>query len=206
MNSDRDSFTPCAECHMLCSVGEYHPYAACVLYRQLGQADKVKSCLDSMIEYATRTPAATPERINEAEYQAALIRRDGFMCEQHPGLEFEHDPDCAGPGMPWVVEGREAITALLAPATPDSALHGTPRDQAVRIVRVWRGTDQHDQLLIHYIRQAIEDNRWDALTTERNRIRVGVERLREYADSDEKLGYNRALDDVLAIIDGGGGK
>jgi hypothetical protein len=48
-------FDKCAECHMLVSPSEYHPYAACVLYKQLGQADKVKSCLDSIIEYATRS-------------------------------------------------------------------------------------------------------------------------------------------------------
>lgn len=47
----------------------------------------------------------------EAQHQAELIRRDGFMCETHLGLEFGHDPDCAGPGMPWIIEGREAVTA-----------------------------------------------------------------------------------------------
>lgn len=33
----------------------------------------------------------------------------------------------------------------------------TPREQAERIVKVWRMTDQHDQLLEHYIRQVIRD-------------------------------------------------
>lgn len=48
-----------------------------------------------------------------AERQAKLLKADGFMCEAHPGLEFEHDPDCAGPGMPWMVEGKEAVEQLL---------------------------------------------------------------------------------------------
>jgi hypothetical protein len=52
-------------------------------------------------------------RQQEAEHQAVLIRRDGFMCEAHPGLEFEHDTGCAGPGMPWVIEGKDAITDAL---------------------------------------------------------------------------------------------
>ena len=47
------------------------------------------------------------------EHQAKLTQRDGFMCEQHPGLEFQHDPDCAGPGMPWIIEGKEAIITFL---------------------------------------------------------------------------------------------
>jgi hypothetical protein len=55
----------------------------------------------------------------EAQHEADLIRRDGFMCEAHPGLEFEHDPECAGPGMPWVIEGKEAITAMVTKAIAD---------------------------------------------------------------------------------------
>jgi hypothetical protein len=47
------------------------------------------------------------------EHQAALVARDGWMCEAHPGTAWPHD-DCAGPGMPWVVEGRESIQALAA--------------------------------------------------------------------------------------------
>lgn len=66
-------FSPCAECHMLVAAGEYHPYAACVLYKQLRQADKVKSCLNSIIEYArsadlsraavTEDPTQGPEQL-----------------------------------------------------------------------------------------------------------------------------------------------
>lgn len=50
------------------------------------------------------------------EHQGKLVQRDGMMCEQHPGLPFEHDPACPGPGMPWMVEGRTAIEALRAEA------------------------------------------------------------------------------------------
>lgn len=46
------------------------------------------------------------------ERDAELLKRDGWMCEQHPGKEFPHD-DCAGPGMPWIVEGKEAISGLI---------------------------------------------------------------------------------------------
>lgn len=46
------------------------------------------------------------------EHQADLIARDGWMCEKHPGREWPHD-DCAGPGMPWIVEGKAAILALI---------------------------------------------------------------------------------------------
>jgi hypothetical protein len=47
----------------------------------------------------------------ESQRGMELVNRDGWMCEEHPGVEFPHD-DCAGPGMPWVVEGKDAILAL----------------------------------------------------------------------------------------------
>ena len=46
------------------------------------------------------------------ERDAELLKQDGWMCEQHPGREFPHD-DCAGPGMPWIVEGKEAIRGVI---------------------------------------------------------------------------------------------
>lgn len=46
------------------------------------------------------------------EHQAKLIERDGWMCEAHPGREWPHE-DCAGPGMPWMIEGRGRILAAL---------------------------------------------------------------------------------------------
>lgn len=42
------------------------------------------------------------------ERQAKLIEADGWMCEQHPGVQWPHG-DCAGPGVPWMIEGRTAI-------------------------------------------------------------------------------------------------
>ena len=36
-----------------------------------------------------------------------------MMCEAHPGKEWPHD-DCAGPGMPWIVQGRTEIENMLS--------------------------------------------------------------------------------------------
>lgn len=47
------------------------------------------------------------------EHDAELIRRDGLMCEKHPGIEWPH-ADCAGPGQAWVIEGRVAIQTATA--------------------------------------------------------------------------------------------
>lgn len=61
---------------------------------------------------AISTPREVPAHETSAERQAKLLKADGLMCEAHPGLEFEHDADCAGPGMPWMLEGRDAILRL----------------------------------------------------------------------------------------------
>jgi hypothetical protein len=61
-----DNFDQCAECRMLVIGNEYHPYAACVLFKQLGQADKVRSCLDSIREYE-RNLIGSPAPLSQSE-------------------------------------------------------------------------------------------------------------------------------------------
>jgi hypothetical protein len=66
------------------------------------------------------------------ERQAKLIERDGWMCEQHPGLPFEHDPSCPGPGMPWTIEGRDYIEGLLDDAAHNEMFAGRNGEDAMR--------------------------------------------------------------------------
>lgn len=75
-----------------------------------------RECHDCEPEERDESVQSAGARIAEAEHQSAPIGRDGFMCEAHPGLDFEHDPDCAGPGMPWVIEGKDAIDAAILSA------------------------------------------------------------------------------------------
>lgn len=41
----------CGECGMLVFPAEYHPYAACVMYRQIKQAEKVYDLLRDVLMY-----------------------------------------------------------------------------------------------------------------------------------------------------------
>lgn len=41
----------CANCGMRCQPREYHPYTACVLFRQLRDGDKVRSCLEAVVAH-----------------------------------------------------------------------------------------------------------------------------------------------------------
>lgn len=58
------------------------------------------------------------------EQEAELLNADGLMCEQHPGLEWPHD-DCIGPGMAWMIAGKQSIKEALA------ALH--PTQEAMKL-------------------------------------------------------------------------
>lgn len=68
----------------------------------------------SQIDNMTARPSPEAERPKGWQYtherQSELIKADGLMCEQHPGQEFDHD-GCAGPGQPWMLEGKVAIEA-----------------------------------------------------------------------------------------------
>lgn len=63
------------------------------------------------LERAHRLAAEWRLRAARHETQAKLIERDGLMCETHPGTAWPHD-DCAGPGMPWMIEGKDVILGL----------------------------------------------------------------------------------------------
>lgn len=54
----------------------------------------------------------------QADQEHPWLSADGsMMCEKHPGYEWGKcpgGPDCAGPGMPWVVRGRTLIEEIKA--------------------------------------------------------------------------------------------
>jgi hypothetical protein len=58
----------CHDCGMYVQPGDYHPYAACVMYRQCRQGEKVESWLAQIIQHgrdlerADRSPAVSPDK------------------------------------------------------------------------------------------------------------------------------------------------
>lgn len=42
------SLTRCAECGMHCTPGEFHPYAACLLFRACGNATEVRAHIEAL--------------------------------------------------------------------------------------------------------------------------------------------------------------
>jgi hypothetical protein len=74
-----------------------------------------------LVELRCRTAernAPLPE-VYAADCAAFWKSADGsMMCEKHPGQEWTQCAgglDCAGPGMPWILEGRTLIEEVAAP-------------------------------------------------------------------------------------------
>ena len=59
-------------------------------------------------------PGETPQAdLYAADCAEMFLAADGsMMCEKHPGWEWPHDA-CAGPGMPWSIQGRTLIEETL---------------------------------------------------------------------------------------------
>ncbi|MBR8279749.1 hypothetical protein [Burkholderia vietnamiensis] len=56
---DEREMTPCAECGMPCRTGEYHPYAACLMFKACNNSDTVRGNLQDVLDAGRRT---TPDR------------------------------------------------------------------------------------------------------------------------------------------------
>lgn len=45
---------PCAECGMVCEPGEYHPYAACLMFKACQNSATVRANLEAVKRHAKR--------------------------------------------------------------------------------------------------------------------------------------------------------
>lgn len=64
---------------------------------------------------------------DELDQDTMFMAADGsMMCERHPGQEWPHN-DCAGPGMPWVLEGKSLIQRVINKQFKDeiAAIHNS---------------------------------------------------------------------------------
>lgn len=54
MTTDRE---PCGECGMLCEPGEYHPYAACLMFTACRNSDTVRGNLQAVLDHGRAAAA-----------------------------------------------------------------------------------------------------------------------------------------------------
>lgn len=53
------TLAPCGECGMPCALGEYHPYAACLMFKACNDGDTVRSNLAAVRASGAREADAT---------------------------------------------------------------------------------------------------------------------------------------------------
>ena len=51
---------PCAECGMQVDAGEYHPYAACLMFRACASAQTVRTNLKAVLDKSSAMPIVLP--------------------------------------------------------------------------------------------------------------------------------------------------
>ena len=73
--------TECAECGMACRPGEYHPFAACLMFLACKDGDRVRANLDAVVEHGRAIPSppvaappATPVAPTDEEIESLLIK------------------------------------------------------------------------------------------------------------------------------------
>jgi hypothetical protein len=69
----------CAECGMPCAPGEYHPFAACLMFRECHSSEMVRLNLQAVVDHGRSSPepAAEPPREFVKELES-LINRYGM--------------------------------------------------------------------------------------------------------------------------------
>lgn len=105
--------TSCAECGMPVRAGEYHPYAACLMFKACHNSETVRANLAFVMEHA----AATERAALEVEARISEGRR---MNEHTMSMYANRDDMIAALQADITAErtAREAAEAALANATP----------------------------------------------------------------------------------------
>jgi hypothetical protein len=112
-------------------------------------------------EGSLRAEREHEQNMYRADRDAMFKAADGsMMCEAHPGHEWPHD-DCAGPGMPWILEGRTLITeALEAELAQLRTAQDPSAQEAIEIARRLADVYTVDTDQIAVIRLVQEAHRW----------------------------------------------
>lgn len=79
---------PCMECGMICKPSEYHPYAACLMFKACHNGDTVRGNLQAVKVDARSLPPTDAPSVRElqAKYNELLFA----VARKHPG-ESRHE-------------------------------------------------------------------------------------------------------------------
>lgn len=133
-----DPSSHCGECGMvILTPGEYHPYAACAMYKQWGDSHAVRVSLAAIIEHGNKA------RSNETCERPLTEEEKGYARGLADAKAEEAEAVASDwRSAPWEVEqerkARPAFEELLAYHTTDSDGHA-------RVIKPWRSVGPHSQ-------------------------------------------------------------
>lgn len=78
-----DALKPCGECGMPCVPTEYHPYAACLMFKACHNSDTVRGNLQAVRDDAAAPPAPTGQQAEPTDV-LSIAKRVGFLAPGHP--------------------------------------------------------------------------------------------------------------------------
>lgn len=99
---------PCGECGMICDPAEFHPMAACLMFKGCHDGDKVRSCLEALASQA-----------GTVDGTKLWLWKNGDHY-----LAFTHEYPCFEPGGDPMTLGNPAATAVFK-TSYDRAQHDT---------------------------------------------------------------------------------
>lgn len=115
--------TPCGDCGMPGTPNDYHPYAACLMFKACHSSEVVRANLQAVVDHCRPQPPAAPLTVtvthmresNGNEWWSACLYRDtGKTMAFANGYEFYQSP----------IKGRadyeaDCMRKLLDPTLPD---------------------------------------------------------------------------------------
>ena len=110
----------CTQCGMVCEPNEYHPYAACMMYRDCHDSETVRANLNAVVEHG-RKPAPCPHIASSTEGTSSCRLADeigNLLCEiEAPEPDNEWDRRELGADERYVAQASPEMEAALAKAT-----------------------------------------------------------------------------------------
>ena len=109
---------PCGECGMPCLPGEYHPYAACLLFRACRNSDTVRGNLQDAQDHATAAQAAEIESLRAevgrwrteatevANGAAVAIEQAEARAERRTEAINAYKSECDNPAKDYVLRAK----------------------------------------------------------------------------------------------------
>ncbi|WP_257835276.1 hypothetical protein [Burkholderia glumae] len=135
-----DKLSNCAECGMPCAPGEYHPHAACLMFKGCHDSMMVRAGLAAIREHAL---AASPAPAIPAVDPVAIIEQCAALADS-----------MAAQGYPANVIGRDIRALKAAPAISES------EPELRRSIEQWRNFDP--EFASHHWRLAVQSYFEDA--------------------------------------------